>query len=99
MTTARTLSVYDGTGIAALRSNLSAYHGNQPGDVDKCAGATVDVLTGQGVAKGKQVPIRLVLGTDTLEMVRKKCEQTLALLDEWQDVSSLKMYRTKSLGG
>lgn len=92
MTTARTLAVYDGTPVAALRDALNVYHGNQPGDVDRCAVVIVDALTKQGVAEGKEVPFRLVTGSDALAVVRNKCESTLKLVGEWEEVTSSVMF-------
>lgn len=85
--TARQLDVYHGTEAAQVRDAMNAYNGNQPGDVQKCARVIVDVLTKEGVAKGREVPVRLVLGSDCLEVVRAKCERTLKLVKEWEDVS------------
>ncbi|KAK3394488.1 hypothetical protein B0H63DRAFT_461069 [Podospora didyma] len=89
--TARKLAVYEGTGAAHIRSALQQYDGNQPGDVAKSAKVIVDVLTKEGAAKGRDVPIRLPLGTDTLATIRSKCEATLKLLDEWEAISSSTM--------
>jgi NAD(P)-dependent dehydrogenase (short-subunit alcohol dehydrogenase family) len=89
--TAKTLPVYHNTTAAEIRGAMDAYDGNQPGDVDKSAKVIVDVLTQDGVAKGKQVPVRLVLGSDCLDTVRRKCEETLKLLKEWEDVSKSTM--------
>ena len=92
MATARTLPVYDGTPVAAIRDALNFYDGNQPGDVDRCAVIIVDTLTKQGVAEGKEVPLRLLTGSDTLAVVRDKCESTLKLVGEWAEVTSSVMF-------
>jgi NAD(P)-dependent dehydrogenase (short-subunit alcohol dehydrogenase family) len=84
---ARQLDVYRGTDAARTREALSAYDNNQPGDVEKCAKVIVDVLTKEGVAKGRDVPVRLVLGPDCVDVIREKCESTLELLKEWEDIS------------
>lgn len=94
--TARRLSVYDGTDdsaggdhpAAAVRGAMEAYNGRQPNDVVKCARVIVDVLTGSGVAEGKEVPVRLVLGRDCLEVARRVCEEALGWLKEWEGVSA-----------
>ncbi|KAM7196131.1 putative oxidoreductase YusZ [Naviculisporaceae sp. PSN 640] len=88
--TARRLSVYDSDDnpAAAVRGGLEAYNGKQPNDVVKCARVIVDVLTGTGVADGKEVPVRLVLGKDCLEAARKMCEESLGWLKEWQGASA-----------
>ncbi|KAK0618429.1 hypothetical protein B0T17DRAFT_338018 [Bombardia bombarda] len=85
--TKRVLPVYDGTPVEAVRNAMNAYNGNQPSDVDKCAKLIVDVLTKTGVAEGKEVPVRLPLGEDTVATIRKKCEDTLKLVAEWEAVS------------
>lgn len=85
--TARQLDVYHGTEAEKMRGAMDANNGKQPNDVKKCATAIVDVLTGEGVAKGREVPVRLVLGADCLDVVRAKCEGTLELVKEWEDVS------------
>jgi NAD(P)-dependent dehydrogenase (short-subunit alcohol dehydrogenase family) len=87
--TARTLDSYDGTPVAAARQAMQNYNGNQPGDVDKCAKVIVDVLTREG---GRAVPLRLVTGTDALDVVRQKCSQTLQLLSDWESVSMSVMH-------
>ena len=44
----------------------------------------IDVIKGEGVAKGKEMPPRLPLGTDALEVIRSKCLATLKVCDEWE---------------
>lgn len=79
--------VYANTGAEEYRVLLDAADNNQPGDVDRGAEIVVDVLTMTGVAEGKEVPVRLVLGKDCLDVVRSKCESTLQLMNEWEGVA------------
>ncbi|MCJ1402162.1 hypothetical protein MMC11_005381 [Xylographa trunciseda] len=58
--------------------------GSQPGDPRKGVERILDVVTGEGMAKGKTMPERLPLGRDALEGIREKCERTLKLCDEWE---------------
>lgn len=83
--TAKTLDVYEGTSTAAAWDAMERYNGNQPGDVDKCARKIVHVLTR---ADGREVPMRLVTGGDAVEVMRKKCNETLQLVSEWEDMST-----------
>ncbi|KAK0657468.1 hypothetical protein B0T16DRAFT_401765 [Cercophora newfieldiana] len=87
--TRRELAVYEGTTTATARSAMEKTNGKQPGDVEKCARVIVDVMTRKG---GKEVPARLVTGTDCLEVVRERCNDTLRLVSKWEDVSSSVMY-------
>lgn len=47
----------------------------------------VDVVRGEGVAKGRPWPGYLILGEDAENDVRTKCSKVLKVLDEWVDVS------------
>lgn len=83
---ARTIDEYTNTVAGQVRKRLSETDKNQPGDVTKGAIAIVDVLTKSGKAQGKAIPVRMPLGTDVSIAIRKKCEETLALLDEWNEL-------------
>lgn len=87
--TARRLAeVYAGTGAEEYRKVLDGENDRQLGDVEKGARVVVDVLTRTGVAEGREIPVRVVLGSDCLKVVRDKCEGTLKLLNEWEDVAT-----------
>ncbi|KAI6366725.1 hypothetical protein MCOR25_005091 [Pyricularia grisea] len=75
------------TAVGKYKAALEAYNNKQPGDVVKGAKVTVDVLTKTGVAEGKEIPPRLVLGSDVVDVIRKKCQDTLKLLEEWEDIA------------
>ena len=87
--TARRLDdVYAGTGAETYRAELDRANDKQLGNVKKGASVVVDVLMRTGVAEGREVPLRVVLGTDCLKVVREKCESTVKLLNEWEAVSA-----------
>jgi hypothetical protein len=46
----------------------------------------VDVVRGEGSAKGKKVPASLVVGSDCYANVKALCEQKLQDLEEWKEV-------------
>ncbi|GAP88783.1 putative estradiol 17-beta-dehydrogenase protein [Rosellinia necatrix] len=77
---------YKGTGVERVRNALNSYNNNQPGDVVKGARVIVDVLTGSGVAAGKEFPIRLILGRDCMNDIRAKIARTEKLMSDWEDV-------------
>jgi hypothetical protein len=77
---------YKGTSVEAARTALSNYNNHQPGDVTKGAKVIVDVLTGTGVAVGKEFPIRVVLGRDCMNDIHAKIARTEKLIKEWEDV-------------
>ncbi|KAI8691571.1 hypothetical protein NCS56_00150000 [Fusarium sp. Ph1] len=79
--------VYANTGAEEYRALLDATDNNQLGYVNRGAEIVVDVLTTSGVAEGKEVPVRLVLGKDCVNVVRGKCESTLQLMNEWEGVA------------
>lgn len=45
-------------------------------------------MKGENDAAGKEFPVSLALGSDTVEQIRNKCKDVLKLLDEWETVSS-----------
>jgi NAD(P)-dependent dehydrogenase (short-subunit alcohol dehydrogenase family) len=88
VTTAARLPEYEDPASATgrVRQALAATDGNQPGDVKKGCRVLVDVLTQSGDAAGREIPVRIVLGTDCDATVRRKCATTVGLLDEWKDI-------------
>ena len=84
----RIMPEYEATAVGQVREMLHKTDNNQPGDVVKGARVVVDVMTKTGQAEGKEIPLRLVLGTDVNEAVRGKCESTIKLLDEWKDITT-----------
>ncbi|EGR52611.1 uncharacterized protein TRIREDRAFT_2200 [Trichoderma reesei QM6a] len=76
----------EGTPTGRARRGLVATDGRQLGDVNKGAEVVVDVLTGTGVAKGRDLPVRVVLGSDAEGVVRNKMAETGRILDEWREV-------------
>ncbi|KAH6657766.1 hypothetical protein BKA67DRAFT_197574 [Truncatella angustata] len=77
---------YRGTSVEHVRNALNEFDNNQAGDVVKGCKVIVDVLTRSGVAEGKEIPMRLPLGPDTIKGIQDKIAQTSELLKEWTDV-------------
>ena len=61
-------------------------HGTQPGDPAKAVEVTIDLVKGEGVAEGREVPGWMPLGSDAFEVVKKKAEAELKLLGDWETV-------------
>ena len=72
---------------AACIARLKSLPGIANGDPDKGAEAIVDVVRGEGVAKGRPWPEYLFLGEGAEVAVRGKCSKVLKILDEWVDVT------------
>ncbi|KAJ3573602.1 hypothetical protein NPX13_g4638 [Xylaria arbuscula] len=79
-------SEYAAAGLAAQKEAIIHMDEKQPGDVVKGARVIVDVLTQTGVGSGREIPVRLVLGSDALRGIRDKMKITEMLLKEWEDV-------------
>ena len=73
-------------GSKAIIDHLTEQDMAQPGDVNKGVNIILDLVRGEGVAAEKEVPLRLPLGTDCYDSIKKKCEETLTLLEGWKDV-------------
>jgi NAD(P)-dependent dehydrogenase (short-subunit alcohol dehydrogenase family) len=76
---------YDATRKAAL-AWVDSIAGREPGDARRAAHAVVDVVRGEGAARGRPWPGQLVLGEDAARDIRAKCEAVLQHLDEWEDL-------------
>jgi NAD(P)-dependent dehydrogenase (short-subunit alcohol dehydrogenase family) len=81
----QTISDYDmDTAVRRGEGAMATVDNNQPGDPVKGAKVIVDVLTG---ATGREIPMRLALGTDAYHRIKGKCETTIELLEEWKDIT------------
>ncbi|KAJ7678098.1 hypothetical protein DFH06DRAFT_1316883 [Mycena polygramma] len=70
----------------ASATRFASVSGTEKGDPAKAMEAVVDVVRGEGCAKGRPWPARLALGEDVERDVRFKCAKVLDGLDEWSDV-------------
>ncbi|TFK33479.1 hypothetical protein BDQ12DRAFT_691158 [Crucibulum laeve] len=77
---------YDNIRITS-KAQFASVSGTEKGDPAKAMEVLVDVVRGEGVAKGRPWPGYLVLGEDAEADVRNKSAKVLAVLDEWKDVA------------
>lgn len=66
--------------------HLSALDGTQAGDPNRAVEVILDLVRGEGVVHGREVPTTLPLGSEALEMVGNVCKSTMETLEEWRDV-------------
>jgi hypothetical protein len=76
---------YQAFNHATVKRQKGIYN-NEKGDPVKGVARMIDTLTISGMAEGKKLPPRLPLGSDSLQVVRAKCQATLKLCDEWEDL-------------
>ncbi|KAJ6588728.1 hypothetical protein B0H19DRAFT_216909 [Mycena capillaripes] len=79
------IEAYDGI-REENRNGYSGRDGKQMGDPDKAMEAVVDVVRGEGAARGKPWPRYLLLGKEADRDVRAKCKTMTDHLDEWSEV-------------
>jgi hypothetical protein len=75
--------------LDSLPGTVDSLPGTVNGDPDKAAEAIVDVVRGEGVAKGRPWPEYLFVGEGAEAAVREKCSKVLRVLDEWLDVRNV----------
>jgi NAD(P)-dependent dehydrogenase (short-subunit alcohol dehydrogenase family) len=68
--------------VGKMRQMMGGYHGTQAGDPAKAAAAVVRAVSAENP------PLRLPLGPDAVEVVRKKLASVQENLETWLDVSS-----------
>jgi len=70
--------------VAMFASDPMAY---MPGDLAKAAARIVDVIKREGLAAGKPWAVRVAIGSDGFLTAKQRCEEQLALLNTWKDLS------------
>lgn len=64
-------------------------NGKQSGDPKLAVERIIDVVKREGAMEGKKIlPLRLVLGSDAVSVVRTKCKEMLELLEEYEQFST-----------
>ncbi|KDQ52234.1 hypothetical protein JAAARDRAFT_485595 [Jaapia argillacea MUCL 33604] len=71
---------------AKSQAAFEAVRGKQPGDPAKAMEAVLDVVRGEGRAKGRSWPTYLPLGEIAEKGIKEKCSRIVGVLDEWADV-------------
>ena len=74
---------YDETAVGEVRKMFEERNNKQLGDIEKGCAVLFDVLTKRS---GKEIPIRLTLGSDAYTTIIGKCDETKKLLEEWKGV-------------
>ncbi|KAJ3805572.1 hypothetical protein F5876DRAFT_81633 [Lentinula aff. lateritia] len=67
-------------------AGAGSLHGNQPGDPVKAVELVVDVVRGEGKAKGRKFPRYLPLGSNAGQAIKEKTDMMKTVLEEWGDV-------------
>ena len=69
---------------AGTKAFVDGMNGQEPGDPKKAVERMIDVVRGEGMAGGKDMPFRLPLGSDGMGVIRDKCVGMLKVCEEWQ---------------
>ena len=88
ISSAARLKVYDETKVGEIRAGMSYTNGKQIGDVAKGSKVVVDVLTHTGLAEGRDVPMRIAVGSDAPAAIWGKLQATEVLLAEWDSITT-----------
>jgi NAD(P)-dependent dehydrogenase (short-subunit alcohol dehydrogenase family) len=63
------------------------YDGKQPGDPKKACERIVDIVTQSGTANGREIPVRVALGTDAYQVIGDMIDKSRSDLEAWKDVT------------
>ncbi|KAF6837729.1 short-chain oxidoreductase [Colletotrichum plurivorum] len=72
---------------AATAAHGASIPGTERGDPEKAVARMVELVRGEGMAAGREVPLRVPLGSDASERIRNKCEEMLGICRDWEAVS------------
>ncbi|KAI8941176.1 hypothetical protein NX059_002413 [Plenodomus lindquistii] len=75
-------------GVDGTHAGLEAYNHNQPGDPQKGAKLIVEALTGTGRCEGRELPVRLSLGSDAYQFVSGQIDRYKKELESWKDLTT-----------
>jgi hypothetical protein len=87
-------SILDPSGIPAydivkqeLAQRQAATDGVQPGNPELAVERILDIARGENLTEQQvqNLPLRIPLGSDAIDVVRRKCNETLKLLDDWEE--------------
>ena len=70
------------------RARFNSISGYEKGDPHRAMELLVDVVRGEGSARGREWPMWLFMGQDVYRDVRGKCDRVLQTLDAWEDVAT-----------
>lgn len=71
----------------AVRQVEAATVGNEPGNSEKGVARMIDLVKGTGAAAGRTVPLRVPLGSDSWGRIKAKCEETIKICNEWEELA------------
>ncbi|TKY88829.1 hypothetical protein EX895_002070 [Sporisorium graminicola] len=71
-----------------VRQGLHEGDLQQPGDPDKAARLVVECLTQSGRCAGKEIPYRLPLGPDALQVIGQSADRIKTTIETWRELSS-----------
>jgi hypothetical protein len=71
-----------------MMEHLASINGTQPGNPAKGCEIIVDVVRGEGRAKGKAFPKRLPFGPDAVEVFKERVKNYSEICEEWGEIVS-----------
>ena len=73
-----------------LAARQAATDGLQPGDPALAVERILDIARGENLSErqARHLPLRIPLGSDAIDVIRRKCHETLKLLDDWDEFAS-----------
>ncbi|EDU42702.1 Short-chain alcohol dehydrogenase [Pyrenophora tritici-repentis] len=75
-------------GVDGTYAGLEAYNHKQPGDPQKGAKLIDEALTGTGRCEGRELPVRLSLGSDAYQFVSGHIDRYKKELESWKDLTT-----------
>ena len=80
-----------------LADRHTATNGCQPGNPELAAERIVDLARGENMTTSRfqNLPLRIPLGSDAVEVIRRKCTETLAIMNDWEEFARSTDYANK----
>ena len=90
------ISDYDDVSESRSRRHIET-DGKQPGDPQLAVERIIDVVRREGRLKdAKDLPLRIPLGSDAVQVMRAKCDETLKILNQYEEFAKSTDYSDQS---
>ncbi|KAI9037123.1 SDR family oxidoreductase [Aspergillus affinis] len=71
----------------ACRARGQGNYKNEPGNAADLISKVIQIAKGTGIAEGREIPLRIPFGSDSLGFLRQKIQQLTQIADDWEEVA------------
>jgi hypothetical protein len=81
-----TSSIHYQAQLDGYKKTCEDTHGTQRGDPEKFANLTIALVKGEGIEDGKEMPLILPVGPDSVSVIKASLMKQIKSIEEWESV-------------